>query len=1096
AEVDLLVEVGPGRVLSRLAAELTSVPAVAMDTDSESLAGLLGVVGAAHVAGVPVAGEELFHGRLIKPLEIGARFTFFASPAEQAPQVRVKDVAAPARTAESAGEPGRETAGATAGPAGESTVELLRRLAAERAELPLELVSGDSKPLDELHLSSVTVMHIIDQATQHLGVPAGQAPANVATATLRELGDALDRLATQPREQAATGVAAAAPWVHPFAVELDEQPRPRKADDRPGGEWRVFAPAGSSLAGPLRAALERETAGSGVLACLPPLCTAEDLEHALLGAQAALAAGPGTRFVLVQHDRGAAGLAKTLHLESGLRTTVVHLPDGPETPAWAAAEVAAEVSATTGFSEVHYDAGGVRRVPTLRALPARPAAVTAPLSASDVLLVTGGGKGITAECALAVASTASPDTDMASGAGAARLALLGRSDPRTDPELAANLRRMVESGFTVHYVRTDVTDPAQVRAAVAEAEQALGPVTAVLHGAGRNEPEGLAGLDMDAFRRTFAPKIDGLRNVLEAVDPDRLRLLVTLGSIIGRAGLQGEAHYATANEWLADLTREWGERHPGCRSVCTEWSVWSEVGMGERLSVVDRLSEQGITPIPVDRGVEIMRRLVTDPAAPGVVVISGRTEGIHTVRREEPELPLLRFVGTPLVRYHGVELVSEVEVNAGSDLYLADHLLDGNLLFPAVFGLEAMSQAAYAATGRTGTPVIEQARFLRPIVVPPGGSTRLRVAAAVTGADTVAVAIRSQESGFDVDHFTAVLRLDGEGVPEGPPEQSRDGLPPVALDPDTQLYGEVLFQGRRFQRLRRYHRAAAREVDADLGVVREGDWFAGFLPADLLLGDPGMRDALMHGNQVCVPDATLLPTGVERVYPAGGALAEADEVRYCAVERARDGDAYIYDIAVRTKDGEVVERWEGLRLQAVRKQGGAGPWAPPLLGTYVERTLEDLTGVRVAVVAEPGDGVESLAAERLAHGPATPDGVVSASVPGLTLCAGAPALACAIVPVTEDTDEPGALADEIAARAGESPGTAAARVRAALDCVRAAQPTQPDGALTVTRAGTDGWTLLAAGGPSGEPLTVATLATTVSGGTGAVVVAILTEGRP
>ena len=59
---------------------------------------------------------------------------------------------------------------------------------------------------------------------------------------------------------------------------------------------------------------------------------------------------------------------------------------------------------------------------------------------------------------------------------------------------------------------------------------------------------------MAAFRQTFAPKLDGLRAVLDAVDPGRLRLLVTLGSIIGRAGLRGEGHYATANEWLADLT--------------------------------------------------------------------------------------------------------------------------------------------------------------------------------------------------------------------------------------------------------------------------------------------------------------------------------------------------------------------------------------------------------------------------------------------------------------------------------------------------------------------------------------------------------------
>jgi len=46
--------------------------------------------------------------------------------------------------------------------------------------------------------------------------------------------------------------------------------------------------------------------------------------------------------------------------------------------------------------------------------------------------------------------------------------------------------------------------------------------------------------------------------------------------------------------------------------------------------------------------------------------------------------------------------------------------------------------------------------------------------------------------------------------------EGSDGLPAVHLDPAADLYGSVLFQGGRFQRLRRYHRAAARDVDADV----------------------------------------------------------------------------------------------------------------------------------------------------------------------------------------------------------------------------------------------------------------------------------------
>ncbi|MGH3242647.1 MAG: type I polyketide synthase, partial [Spirillospora sp.] len=59
-DVDLFVEVGPGRVLSQLATTIADLPALSLDTDSESLSGLFGVLGAAYVLGAPVRHEALF----------------------------------------------------------------------------------------------------------------------------------------------------------------------------------------------------------------------------------------------------------------------------------------------------------------------------------------------------------------------------------------------------------------------------------------------------------------------------------------------------------------------------------------------------------------------------------------------------------------------------------------------------------------------------------------------------------------------------------------------------------------------------------------------------------------------------------------------------------------------------------------------------------------------------------------------------------------------------------------------------------------------------------------------------------------------------
>ncbi|RIV40261.1 type I polyketide synthase [Micromonospora radicis] len=1112
-DIDLFVEVGPGRVLTGLADRATEVPVVALDTDDESIASLLKVVGAAYVTGAAPVDSALFHGRLVRPIEVGQQFSFLASPCEQAPPLRLPEsTSVPAVPVTPQAEATPDAV------AGEPTEELLRRLAAERAELPLETVQPDSRLLDDLHLSSITVGQVVNHVAQRMNVPTAALPTNFATATVRQLAEAIDELAgTAGSVESAADpvVVGAAAWARPWRLDLDEVPAPARVAPAETGRWRVHAPSGHPWADRLAAALEQARLGDGVLVCLPDPCPEEALDLALTGAREVVGGAPGTRYVLVQHGRGAAGLAKTLRLEAPqARVTIVRLPDDNAV----VDRVVTEVAGTADYREVRYDTAGVRRIPTLRVLPVRAARTRSVLGADDVLLVTGGGKGITAECALAMA------TD--SGAG---LALLGRSDPAQDSELAANLARIAAAGVRVRYARADVTDAAAVRAAVAELTAQLGPVTAVLHGAGRNEPAALTTLDLAAFRATLAPKLDGLRATLDAVDPQRLKLLVTLGSIIGRAGLRGEAHYATANDWLAEATEEFGREHPQCRAICLEWSVWSGVGMGERLSVVESLARDGVTPVTPDQGIAILRRLLADPDSPDVVVISGRTEGIDTVRYDLPELPLLRFVERPLIRYHGVELVAEVDLNVGTDRYLADHLLDGNLLFPAVFGMEAMAQVAGAVSGDGRVPVIEGAEFLRPIIVPPYGRSRIRVAATVTDEDTVRVVIRSEETAFAADHFTATLRFTDEAAPDGPPAQVSDEIAAVRLAPADELYGDVLFQGDRFQRLRRYRQAAARHVDVEVQALTDVEWFAPFVPDTLLLGDPGVRDALMHGNQVCVPDATLLPAGVERIHPAGEKLTGQGDLRYCATERSRDGDTYVYDIALRTAAGETVERWEGLRLRAVRKQDGRGPWAAPLLGPYLERALGDILDARVAVAVEPDDprvpagttgghvarrrAATRLAAQRATGEPVEvsyrPDGrpeipggrtLSIAHGAGLTLAVtgtGTGPLGCDVETVTNRPQAVwddllgghAALARLLVAETGEDADTAATRTWTAMECVQKAGG-QPSGPLTLLSSPRPGWMLLKAG-----ELTVATFVTTVRGTTDPVVFAVLTEGR-
>lgn len=1131
-QVDLLVEVGPGHVLSDLVADLGQTPVLATDAGGASLRGLLQVVGASFVLGSPVDHRALFADRFVRRFALDWRPRFFENPCERAPVPADSEAGPTVETpvAASADEAERDVA-AEAAPSA-SALAVVSQIVARRAELPLAAVKEENRLLGDLHLNSLVVGQLVAEAARRLGLSVPAALTDWARGTVGEVARALEEI-RRTGVAAVTAEPALPPgvdgWIRAFTGELVERPLVhRAAEAAPAGAegWQVIAPPDHPLGDSIRQAFS-EAGGGGVVVCLPPEPTERHVSLLLEAAHTALRRPGANRFVLVQHGGGAAAWARTLHLEAPHVTTcVVDVPIGhPEAARW----VVAEAVAAAGYAEAHYDPTGCRREPTLRLLPLDPpdssdgASPDVPLSPDDVLLVTGGGKGIAAECGLALAR----ETGV-------RLLLMGRSRPTDDRELATNLQRMAAAGVHFRYSAADVTDAEAVRQAIRAAEADLGPVTAILHGAGANVPRMLDQLDEAAVRETLAPKVAGVQNVLAAVDPDRLRLLVSFGSIIARIGLPGEADYALANEWLARLTERWQTEHPHCRCVTIEWSVWSGTGMGERLGRIDALTRAGVTPISPDEGVAILRALLARRLPRASVVVTGRFGDPPTVKLDRPDLPFLRFLERPRVHYPGIELVADADVSVESDPYLNDHRFQGQLLLPAVIGLEAMAQAAMAVAGSGEPPCFEAVSFDRPIVVPDGAAITIRSAALVRPSGLVEVVLRSQETAFKVNHFRATCRFPEPSRDRGlaDAEPGRSGAdsgpgfvgdsPAVELDPGTDLYGGLFFQRGRFRRVGRYRllRATACVVEIDAGAAL--GWFGRYLPPSLVLGDAGARDAVVHAIQACIPHATLLPVGVERldIFDATASGARVARAR----ERLREGDLFTYDVDVIGADGQPLERWQGLRLRRIGEAAPPAGWVPALLGPYVERRAAEL--IPGAAMAVAVDRAAALAASGAGHGESQarsdraiqrllwvsaeiqrrPDGkpeivgpselaVSAAHADDLTLAvAGRGPVGCDLEPVlARPSSEWGdllgleghSLAEVVARDAGEDIDAAATRVWAAGECLKkVGAPVHAS--LTLVQSAGDGWILLGAGS-----LVAATLVARVRGEANRLVLAVL-----
>ena len=477
-------------------------------------------------------------------------------------------------------------------------------------------------------------------------------------------------------------------------------------------------------------------------------------------------------------------------------------------------------------------------------------------------------------------------------------------------------------------------------------------------------PRLLPSLDEAAFLETLAPKVRGAGNLLAALPGNQIKLLVTFGSIIARTGLPGEADYAVANEWLARLTEQFHEENPACRCLALEWSVWSGTGMGDRLGRINSLARRGITPIPLDEGASLFRRLVSSPQPAVRSIVAGRFGTPPVLAIEGSRLPLRRFLEQPRIDYPGIELVSEATLTTETDPYLDDHVFRGERLFPAVMGIEAMAQVAMAVARLSEPPVFEDVRFDRPVVAPRSQSTTIRIAALRRGPGRVDVVLRSSTTGFQLDHFRATCRFDAPGLgSSGDPPlygEPRGNGRPLPIDPDSDLYGQLLFQEGRFRRLDCYRWLRATGCVAEIRGGQYETWFGHYLSPELVLGDPATRDAAIHAISACIPQAVVLPVGVERIVRDTSPIAGRCVVR--ARERADHGDLLIFDVEITNDEGHVFERWDGLTLRVVERTGPRSNWPEPLLGPYLERCVREiLPGSSIVVEVERDGGVERRA---------------------------------------------------------------------------------------------------------------------------------------
>jgi acyl carrier protein/NAD(P)-dependent dehydrogenase (short-subunit alcohol dehydrogenase family) len=476
-----------------------------------------------------------------------------------------------------------------------------------------------------------------------------------------------------------------------------------------------------------------------------------------------------------------------------------------------------------------------------------------PLEKGDVVLITGGARGVTAEAAAALA-----------GACAPALAVLGRSplpaaeepwlaacateadikktlisrNPGMAPkaageqcravlaarEIRAQLNRFEAAGAKTAYYQADIRDAQSVAEAVEKINKELGPVRGLVHGAGVLADKLIQDKTPEQFDLVLDTKVAGLRNVLAALDLNRLRIMALYSSSTARFGRTGQCDYAMANEVLNKTAALFARRLPDCRVVSFNWGPWDGGMVNGGLKAL--FAKEGVGVIGLEEGGRFLVDELSSASQAVEVVVVARPAAAASPRGQQGG---------------GIKL----EVSVEDFPILNSHVINGKAVVPTALIAEWLAHAALHENPGLAFHGFDGLKIYKGVILSEGRREL-----------TLSAAKASRKDGF----FSARAELRG---PAGELHAGADivmafalpaaeaPLPDFPLKPyprqAEQAYGEILFHGEDMRFIRSVAGVSDKGIAFDAAAALPPASWARRPLRDRWLADPAALDAAFQG---------------------------------------------------------------------------------------------------------------------------------------------------------------------------------------------------------------------------------------------------------
>lgn len=371
---------------------------------------------------------------------------------------------------------------------------------------------------------------------------------------------------------------------------------------------------------------------------------------------------------------------------------------------------------------------------------------------TDLVLVTGGAKGITFEHTLALSRILHCSFVLIGSTEKDEIFKLGSTT-------FANITALKETSENVFYYSCDLSDSIKTRKTIKEIIKRHGKISGILHGAGISNYALFQDMEKSSFDRCLAVKVGSLLDILSVCGTGNLKFVHLISSVLAKTGMRMQADYTFANSWLDYLCLFLNKIDIPTKSI--GYTVWNETGMGKKDNVIDYLKSVGVVPLSTNDGIEAYKNIIFSDSK--ISVVTGRLAQ-HLEANLYPEYSSLNSSkNTRIIRFiPKTEIVTQTKMSVNQDGYLLDHVVNGAVVLPVVFIMELLyKNAALIADGRK-LKEIKNIKISSPVIFSDASPIELRSFAAVSkkSDNSIVSVLRTSLDGFSQNVVTCEFCCD------------------------------------------------------------------------------------------------------------------------------------------------------------------------------------------------------------------------------------------------------------------------------------------------------------------------------------------------